>query len=133
MILRRRAARSASAHPPRQIRALLAHATTSRFAGPAPLELTILEKRTRCKQPRSADQGRDYGSIKSLDRFDWMRQRAIERELFEELHETLGFRERGANALFRGEARRTRQWSYRPPHDARLRTRGCVLAVAGNR
>jgi DNA replication protein DnaC len=44
------------------------------------------------------------GPVKPLDRFDWSHPREIDRELFEEMHETLGFIARGENVLFRGQA-----------------------------
>jgi DNA replication protein DnaC len=44
------------------------------------------------------------GPVKPLDRFDWTHPRTLDRELFAELHETLGFLERGENVLLRGQA-----------------------------
>jgi DNA replication protein DnaC len=44
------------------------------------------------------------GPVKPLDRFDWTHPREIDRELFGELHETLGFLDRGESVLFRGQA-----------------------------
>src|SRR5258708_6340802 len=86
------------------IRALLAHATKSKLS-PAELclELSALEKRERDTRNLAArTKSATLGPVKSLDRFDWTHPRSIERELFEELHETLGFLERGENVLFRG-------------------------------
>jgi DNA replication protein DnaC len=88
------------------IRALIAHATKSQLS-PAQtlLELAALEKRERDARNLAArTKAATLGQFKSLDRFDWMHPRTIERELFEELHETLGFLERGENILFRGQA-----------------------------
>jgi DNA replication protein DnaC len=88
------------------IRALLAHATKSKMS-PAELclELSALEKRERDTRNLAArTKSATLGPVKPLDRFDWTHPRAIERELFEELHETLGFLERGENVLFRGQA-----------------------------
>jgi DNA replication protein DnaC len=88
------------------IRALLAHATKSQMS-PAQtlLELATLEKRERDARNLAArTKAATIPSVKPLDRFDWTHPRAIERELFEELHETLGFLERGENVLFRGQA-----------------------------
>jgi len=71
------------------LRALLAHATKSKLS-PAEvcLELTALEKRER--------------DARNL--FDWTHPRAIDRELYEEQHESLGFLARGENILLRGQA-----------------------------
>jgi DNA replication protein DnaC len=88
------------------LRALLAHATKSKLS-PAQLclELAALEKRERDARNLAArTKSATLGPAKPLDRFDWTHPRAIERELFEELHETLGFLERGENVLFRGQA-----------------------------
>lgn len=90
---------------PDAIRALIAHATKSKMS-PAQtlLELTGLEKRERDARNLAArTKGATLGRFKSLDLFDWTHPRAIERELFGELHETLGFIERGENVLFRGQ------------------------------
>ena len=40
----------------------------------------------------------------TLDRFDWTHPREIDRELYEELLETLGFITRGENVIPRGQA-----------------------------
>jgi DNA replication protein DnaC len=88
------------------LRALLAHATKSKMS-PAEvcLELAALEKRERDMRNLAArTKSATLGPVKPLDRFDWGHPRAIDRELFEELHETLGFLERGENVLFRGQA-----------------------------
>lgn len=88
------------------IRALLTHATKSQMS-PAQtlLELATLEKRERdARNLVARTKAASIPSVKPLDRFDWTHPRAIERELFEELHETLGFLERGENVLFRGQA-----------------------------
>lgn len=88
------------------IRALVAHATKSKMS-PAQtlLELAALEKRERDARNLAArTKAATIGSVKPLDRFDWTHPRSIERELFEELHETLGFIERGENVLLRGQA-----------------------------
>lgn len=88
------------------IRALLAHATKSKMS-PAQtvLELSTLEKRERDDRNLAArTKTATLGRVKPLDRFDWTHPRSIERELFEELYENLGFMERGENILFRGQA-----------------------------
>lgn len=88
------------------IRALIAHATKSKMSpAQALLELAALEKRERDGRNLAArTKAATIGPVKPLDRFDWTHPRAIDRELFEELHETLGFLERGENILFRGQA-----------------------------
>src|ERR1700733_9424218 len=77
------------------LRALLAHATKSKMS-PAEvcLELATLEKRERDTRNLAArTKSATLGPVKPLDRFDWTPPRTIERELFEDLHETLGFLE----------------------------------------
>lgn len=88
------------------IRALIAHATKSKMS-PAQtlLELSALEKRERDARNLAArTKAATIGPVKPLDRFDWTHPRSIDRELFEELLETLGFLERGENILLRGQA-----------------------------
>jgi DNA replication protein DnaC len=88
------------------IRALITHATKSKMS-PAQtlLELSVLEKRERETRNLAArTKAAALGSVKSLDRFDWTHPRSIDRELFEELHDSLGFLERGENVLLRGQA-----------------------------
>lgn len=88
------------------IRALLAHATKSKMS-PAQvcLELAALEKRERDTRNLAArTKAATLGPVKPLDRFDWSHPRSIDRESFEEMHETLGFITRGENVLFRGQA-----------------------------
>jgi DNA replication protein DnaC len=88
------------------LRALLAHATKSKMS-PAEvcLELTALEKRERDARNLTArTKAATLGPVKPLDRFDWTHPRAIDRELYEDLHESLGFLDRGENILFRGQA-----------------------------
>jgi DNA replication protein DnaC len=88
------------------LRALLAHATKSKMSpAEVSLELAALEKRERDARNLTArTKAATIGSVKPLDRFDWTHPRAIDRELYEDLHETLGFLERGENILFRGQA-----------------------------
>jgi DNA replication protein DnaC len=88
------------------IRALLAHATKSSLS-PAQLclELTTLERRERDARNLAArTKAAALGTPKPLDRFDWSHPRAIDRVLYEELHDSLGFLERGENVLLRGQA-----------------------------
>lgn len=88
------------------LRALIAHATKSKLS-PAQLclELGVLEKRERDDRNLTARaKAATLGPVKPLDRFDWTHPRTIARDLFEELHESLGFLERGENILLRGPA-----------------------------
>jgi DNA replication protein DnaC len=88
------------------LRALLAHATKSKLS-PAEvcLELIALEKRERAARNLAArTKAATVGPIKPLDRFDWAHPRAIDRELYDELHDTLGFITRGENVLLRGQS-----------------------------
>ncbi|WP_437604357.1 ATP-binding protein [Sorangium sp. So ce590] len=84
----------------------MTHATRSKMS-PAELclELATLDKRER-DQRNLAARAKDatLGPVKPLDRFDWSHPRQIDRELFEERHETLGFIARGDNVLLRGQA-----------------------------
>src|SRR5579862_7285392 len=78
------------------LRALLAHATKSKLS-PAEvcLELSLLEKRERDARNLAArTKHATLGPVTPLDRFDWAHPREIDRELFEELHQALGFIER---------------------------------------
>jgi DNA replication protein DnaC len=88
------------------LRALLAHATKSKMS-PAQLclDLATLEKRERdARNLVARTKSATIGPVKPLDRFDWSHPRSIDRALFEELHDTLGFLERGENILLRGQA-----------------------------
>lgn len=88
------------------IRALITHATKSKMS-PAQtvLELAALEKREReARNLAARTKAAALGSVKPLDRFDWTHPRSIDRELFEELHESLGFLDSGENVLLRGQA-----------------------------
>jgi DNA replication protein DnaC len=88
------------------LRALLAHATKSKLS-PAEmcLELATLEKRERDARNLAArTKAATIGPVKPLDRFDWTHPRELDRELYDELHVTLGFLARGENILFRGQA-----------------------------
>lgn len=92
--------------PVEALRALITHATKSKMS-PAELclELAALEKRERDARNLAArTKAATLGPVKPLDRFDWSHPREIDRELFEDMHETLGFIIRGENVLFRGQA-----------------------------
>lgn len=88
------------------LRALLTHATKSQWS-PAQLclELAVLEKRERDARNLAArTKSATLGPVKPLDRFDWTHPRALDRDLYDDLHATLGFIERGENVLLRGQA-----------------------------
>jgi DNA replication protein DnaC len=88
------------------LRALLTHATKSKLS-PAEmcLDLAVLEKRERDARNLAArTKHATIGAAKPLDRFDWTHPREIDRELYEDLLESLGFIMRGENVLFRGQA-----------------------------
>ena len=85
------------------LRALLEHATRSRLS-PAQTceELVTLERRERdARNLADRTKAAALGKVKPLDRFDWSHPRKIDRPLYEELL-SLGFIEKGENALFRG-------------------------------
>ena len=88
------------------LRALLAHATKSKLS-PAEMciELATLEKRERdARNLEARTRDATLGPVKPLDRFDWTHPREVDRELYEELLESLGFIARGENVIFRGQA-----------------------------
>lgn len=88
------------------LRALVTHATKSKLsvAGFC-VELASAEKRERDARNLAArTKAAALGAVKALDRFDWAHPRSIDRDLFEEIHTTLGFVERGENVLLRGQA-----------------------------
>ena len=92
--------------PAETLRALLTHATKSKLA-PAQfcLELAALEKRERdTRNLETRTKAASLGPVKPLDRFDWTHPRAIDRQAFEHLHETLSFLVNGENVLLRGQA-----------------------------
>jgi DNA replication protein DnaC len=60
--------------------------------------------RARSPKPRAPPKDGDARSPKTLDRFDWNHPRAIDRDLYEQLHGSLDFVRRGENVLLRGQA-----------------------------
>ncbi len=91
---------------PDAIRALLTHATKGKLS-PAQLclDLAGLEKRERDTRNLAArTKASMLKTVKALDLFDWTHPRSIDRALFQELHESLGFMTRGENVLLRGQA-----------------------------
>lgn len=88
------------------LRAFLTHATKNKLT-PAQLclELASLEKRERdARNLDTRTKASKLKTVKPLDRFDWTHPRHIDRALFEDLHESLGFMTRGENVLLRGQA-----------------------------
>jgi DNA replication protein DnaC len=88
------------------IEAWLVHAAKTK-ASPAQIteQLCTLEQRERevrnlARRAKIAA----LGTPKTLDRFDWNHPRAIDRELFDQLHSSLDFIRRGENVLLRGQA-----------------------------
>jgi DNA replication protein DnaC len=88
------------------IEAWLVHAAKTK-ASPAQIteQLCTLEQRERevrnlARRAKIAA----LGTPKPLDRFDWNHPRAIDRELFDQLHSSLDFIRRGENVLLRGQA-----------------------------
>jgi DNA replication protein DnaC len=86
--------------------ALIAHATTARLSPMQTFEeLGALARKERDHRNLAArTKAAAIGNFKPLDRFDWNHPRTIDRELYDELHGTLGFLARGENILFRGQA-----------------------------
>jgi DNA replication protein DnaC len=92
--------------PADALRALITHATQSKMS-PAELclELSVLEKRERdCRNLAARTKAATLGPVKPLDRFDWAHPRSVDRELFEEQHESLACITTGENILLRGQA-----------------------------
>ena len=88
------------------IDALLRHATKSKLSHTQMLEhLVELELRER-EQRNLASRTRaaTLGKFKALDAFDWAHPRTVDKSLYEQLHHSLDFLERGDNVLFRGQA-----------------------------
>lgn len=88
------------------IDAWLTLATKSKVT-PAQLieQLCQLERREReARNLERRTKAAALGSPKPLDRFDWNHPRALDRELYEQLYETLEFVRRGENVLLRGQA-----------------------------
>jgi len=88
------------------IDALLRHAEKSKLSHTqmleqlVELELRERERRNLARRSRAAA----LGTFKSLDGFDWSHPRKIDKALYEQLHDTLDFLQRGDNVLLRGQA-----------------------------
>ena len=88
------------------IDALLRHATKSKLSHTQMLEqLVELELRERERRNlASRTRAATLGKFKTLDAFDWAHPRTVDKSLYEQLHDSLEFLERGDNVLFRGQA-----------------------------
>lgn len=88
------------------IDALVRHATKGKLShielleNLVELELRERERRNLARRTRVAR----LGKFKTLDAFDWDHPRSIDKSLYEQLHDTLGFLQRGDNVLLRGQA-----------------------------
>ncbi len=86
------------------LRAFFEHATHSRL-GPVEVCEKLLEMERREREGRNlAARMRlaTLGKFSTLDRFDWNHPRQIDRKLYESLHGSLDFLDRGDNVLLRG-------------------------------
>src|ERR1039458_5471086 len=88
------------------LRAFFEHTTKSRI-GPVEVceKLVEMERREResrnlLARPRLAT----LGKFATLDRFDWNHPRSMNRSLYEHLHSSLDFIDRGDNVLLRGQS-----------------------------
>lgn len=86
------------------LRAFFEHATHSRL-GPIEVCEKLVEMERREREGRNlAARMRlaTLGKFSTLDRFDWNHPRQIDRKLYETLHSSLDFLDRGDNVLLRG-------------------------------
>lgn len=85
------------------LRAFFEHASRSRL-GPVETceKLVEMERREReCRNLAARTRLATLGKFATLDRFDWNHPRSIDRNLYEHLHTSLDFVERGDNVLLR--------------------------------
>jgi DNA replication protein DnaC len=90
--------------PVAALRAFFEHAAHSRL-GPVETceKLAEMERRERENRNLAARMRQaTLGKFTTMDRFDWNHPRSINRSLYEHLHATLDFIERGENVLLRG-------------------------------
>jgi DNA replication protein DnaC len=88
------------------LRAFFEHTTKSRI-GPVEVceKLVEMERRERDSRNLLArTRLATLGKFATLDRFDWNHPRSIDRGLYEHLHATLDFIDRGDNVLLRGQS-----------------------------
>lgn len=86
------------------LRSFLEHATAHRL-GPVQMceKLIEVERREReVKNLAARTRLATLGKFTTVDRFDWNHPTRIDRDLYESLHSTLDFIDRGENILFRG-------------------------------
>lgn len=89
---------------PDALRAVIEQLTKTK-ASPAEVceRLVTLERREReARNLKTRTQMATLGSFKTLDRFDWNHPKSIDKPLYDELHDTLGFIEAHENVLLRG-------------------------------
>jgi DNA replication protein DnaC len=88
------------------LRAFFEHSTKSRI-GPVEVceKLVEMERRERDSRNLLArTRLATLGKFATLDRFDWNHPRSIDRGLYEHLHSSLDFIDRGDNVLLRGQS-----------------------------
>src|ERR1039457_4836805 len=88
------------------LRAFFEHTTKSRI-GPVEVCEKLVEMERRERESRNLlarTRLATLGKFATLDRFDWNHPRSIDRGLYEHLHATLDFIERGDNVLLRGQS-----------------------------
>jgi DNA replication protein DnaC len=88
------------------LRAFFEHTTKSRIS---PVEVCekLVEMERRERESRNLlarTRLATLGKFATLDRFDWNHPRSIDRSLYEHLHSSLDFIERGDNVLLRGQS-----------------------------
>jgi len=90
--------------PTEALQDFLARATKEHLSAVAMAEkLVELERREReARSLASRTRLAMLGKFRTLDRFDWNHPKRIDRTLYERLHATLDFVERGENVLLRG-------------------------------
>ena len=86
------------------LRSFFEHTTHSRLSPVETCEkLVEMERRERESRNLTArTRLATLGKFTTLDRFDWNHPRSVDRSLYERLHTTLDFLERGDNVLLRG-------------------------------
>jgi DNA replication protein DnaC len=88
------------------LRAFFEHTTKSRI-GPVEVCEKLVEMERRERESRNLlarTRLATLGKFATLDRFDWNHPRSIDRSLYEHLHSSLDFIDRGDNVLLRGQS-----------------------------
>lgn len=86
--------------------ALVAHATKTKLS-PAQIIESLCDAEVREREARNLARRAKIASIGSprpLDKFDWNHPRSIDRDLYEQLYDSLDFVRAGENVLLRGQA-----------------------------